>query len=122
MGKVLNNGLKHVPHARQESLNLVSTLLVFNRVCWNKFYFFSGALSFSYFVSLFLLFQSSILLLCDLSKLLSSGMGEEMEEAALTYFEALSNTRMKDMHKTAFLGFKRQRSSHLISFVTTQAS
>jgi hypothetical protein len=67
---------------------------------------FPGALPFAYFVWLFLFFQSSILLLCGLSKLLSSGMGDEMEEAAVAYFEALSNTRVKDMQKTAFLGFK----------------
>jgi hypothetical protein len=51
MGKVP----KHVPNARQETSNLVNTLLVFNHVCWNKFYFLSGALPFSYSVSLFLL-------------------------------------------------------------------
>jgi hypothetical protein len=36
-------------------------------------------------------------------------MGEEMKEEAFTYFQALSITRVKDMQKTAFLGFKWQR-------------
>jgi hypothetical protein len=36
-------------------------------------------------------------------------MGEEMEEAALTYFQALPNIRVKGMQKTAFLGFKTHR-------------
>jgi hypothetical protein len=36
-------------------------------------------------------------------------MGEEMKEEALTYFQAISSIRVKDMQKTAFLGFKRRR-------------
>jgi hypothetical protein len=39
-------------------------------------------------------------------------VGEEVEEAAFAYFQALSNTRVKYMQKAASLGFKRQR-NHL---------